>query len=71
MAPTVIVKDQIAGARILTLRTMIKLEVKGMRRSRGPSASAVVRREFGFTGTTQQVLDQLNAWIKTNLHADL
>jgi hypothetical protein len=50
--------DQIQGARLLTLRQALKLEIKGMRRT-GRSAYAILKDE-GFTGTRQQVLDQLD-----------
>jgi hypothetical protein len=50
--------DQIRGARLLTLRQALKLEIKGMKRT-GRSAYAILKDE-GFTGTRQQVLDQLD-----------
>jgi hypothetical protein len=50
--------DQIQGARLLTLRQALKLEIKGMKRT-GRSAYAILKDE-GFTGTRQQVLDQLD-----------
>jgi hypothetical protein len=50
--------NQIQGARLLTLRQALKLEIKGMKRT-GRSAYAILKDE-GFTGTRQQVLDQLD-----------
>jgi hypothetical protein len=50
--------EQIQGARLLTLRQALKLEIKGMKRT-GRSAYAILKDE-GFTGTRQQVLDQLD-----------
>jgi len=53
-------KDQIAMARVLTLRQGLKLEVRGMRMSRGRTCYSIVKEEFGFKGSKQKVLDQLN-----------
>ena len=53
-------KDQIAMARVLTLRQGLKLEVRGMRISRGRTCYSIVREEFGFKGSKKKVLDQLN-----------
>ena len=53
-------KDQIAMARVLTLRQGLKLEVRGMRISRGRTCYSRVKEEFGFKGSKQKVLDQLN-----------
>ena len=51
--------DQIARYRLATLRAALKLEIAGMKRSRGPSAYAILKKE-GFTGTRAAVLQQLN-----------
>jgi hypothetical protein len=51
--------DQIARYRLATLRAALKLEIAGMKRSRGPSAYAILKKE-GFTGTRATVLQQLN-----------
>lgn len=59
---------QIPGARILALRGALKLEVLGIKR-RGRSAYAIVKEEFGFRGSKESVLEQLNAWIDNNLFA--
>lgn len=56
---TVLTGDQIEGARLLTLRSMLKLELIGMHRSRSPSAYAILKK-MGFKGTRQQVLAQLD-----------
>ena len=50
--------NQIALARLMTLRSMLKLEMKGMAR-RGRSAYAIIKEEFALKGTRQRVLDQL------------
>lgn len=51
--------DQIEGARLLTLRSMLKLEMKGMTRSRAPSAYSMLK-QMGFKGTREQVLAQMD-----------
>jgi hypothetical protein len=51
---------QIDAYRILTLRQMLKLELKGIKRS-GRSAYAILK-DMGYTGTRQQVLDQLDQY---------
>lgn len=55
---TVLVGNQIEGARLLTLRSMLKLEIKGMHR-RGRSAYAILK-DMGFEGTRGSVLAQLD-----------
>ena len=52
--------NQIEGARLLTLRSMLKLEMKGMSRSRAPSAYSMLKT-MGFKGTRAQVLAELDA----------
>ena len=54
-----ITPDQIEGARLLTLRSMLKLEMKGMTRSRAPSAYSMLK-QMGFKGTREQVLVQMD-----------
>jgi len=51
--------NQIEGARLLTLRSMLKLEMKGMSRSRSPSAYSMLK-QVGFKGTREQVLAQMD-----------
>lgn len=45
-----------AAYRMLALKGALKLELLGMRRSRGPSALSIVKREFGLKGSKQAVL---------------
>ena len=53
-----ITPTQIEGARLLTLRSMLMLEMKGMKRSRAPSAYSMLKT-MGFKGTREQVLAEL------------
>jgi len=57
--PVLDTPDQIARFRLATLRAALRLEIAGMKRSRGPSAYAILKTE-GFTGTRAAVLEQLN-----------
>lgn len=56
---TVLTGHQIELARLLTLRVMLKLEIKGMSRSKGPSAYAALKT-MGFEGTRTEVLAKLD-----------
>ena len=57
---TTLTGNQIDMARLLTLRAMLKLETKGMKRSRAPSAYSMLK-QMGYTGTREQILEQLDA----------
>ncbi len=59
-------KENIANARLLVLRSALRLEVRGMKR-RGRSVYSIVKEELGFKGSKQKVLDQLNKYIEENL----
>ena len=58
---TVLTGSQIEAARLLTLRQMLKLEMKGMSKSRGPTAYSTLKM-MGFKGTREGVLTQLDEW---------
>jgi hypothetical protein len=57
---TTLTGHQIEGARLLALRAMLKLEMKGIPRSRAPSAYSMLKK-MGYKGTRQEVLAQLDA----------
>lgn len=57
---TTLTEQQIVNARLLTLRAMLKLEMKGMQRSRAPSAYSMLKN-LGYKGTRRAVLAQLDA----------
>ena len=57
---TTLTGNQIDMARLLTLRAMLKLELKGMTRSRAPTAYSALKK-LGYKGTRQEVLAQLDA----------
>ena len=49
--------EKIQAFRLLTLKSMLKLEIAGMTK-RGPSAYSIIKKEFGFKGNKQAVLSQ-------------
>ena len=55
---TVITGPAIQEARLLTLRAMLKLELKGMTR-KGRSAYAILKEELKLKGSKQSVYDQV------------
>jgi hypothetical protein len=55
--------DQIAAFRLLTLRSMLKLEIHGMTRS-GRSAYSIIKSELGLKGNKIRVYDQLSAMLQ-------
>jgi len=57
---TTLTGHQIEGARLLALRAMLKLEMKGIPRSRAPTAYSMLKK-LGYKGTRQEVLTQLDA----------
>lgn len=59
-------KDDIQKFRVLTMRQGLKLELKGMKMSRGRSCYSLVKEQFGFKGNKQKVYDQLCDWIEEN-----
>lgn len=55
-----LVGNQIEGMRLLTLRSMLELEIKGITRSRRPSAYAIIKRDYGLRGSRESVLAQMH-----------
>ena len=55
--------EQINLYRLCTLRTGLKLEIKGMQMSRGRSCYAILKAE-GYKGTKQRILDKVIQDIK-------
>lgn len=61
MEAIVFIGSQIEAMRLLTLRSMLELELKGMRRSRPPSAYVIIKRDLGLKGSRENVLAQMDA----------
>jgi len=55
--------ESIAFFRMKALRGALKLEILGMRRG-GRSVYSIIKEEFGFKGSKQRVLEQLEIRIK-------
>jgi hypothetical protein len=58
---TILTGNQIEHARVLTLRTMLKLEIQGLKMSRGPTAYSILKK-MGYKGSREKVLIELNEW---------
>ena len=56
-------KDNINLFRLLSLRSALKLEIVGMKK-RGRSAYSIINEEFGFKGSKQSVLADLEELIE-------
>ena len=50
--------EQIQMARYLTMRSGLKLEIQGLRLTRGLSCYKLIKDTFGLKGNKQKVLDQ-------------
>jgi hypothetical protein len=57
---SVLVGDQINTFRLATLRSALRLELRGMRVSRGRTAYAILK-DMGYRGTRDAVLAQVTA----------
>lgn len=59
-------KEGIALYRLLALKHALALEMKGMRMTRRSTAYAMIKHEFGFRGSREKVLAQLEKYIAEN-----
>ena len=57
--------------RYLTLKHALKLEIRGLKISRGPSAYSIVKRELGFKGNKASVLGQLEEFLSDKYLKDI
>tara|TARA_R100000544_G_C2196185_1_gene44301 strand:+ start:63 stop:290 length:228 start_codon:yes stop_codon:yes gene_type:complete len=57
-------EDQMLGARLLTMRAGLRLELKGLQMTRGVSCYALVKQETGLKGSKQKVYDQFEVMLK-------
>jgi hypothetical protein len=58
---TMLTGHQIEAARLLTLRQMLRLEMLGMSKSRGPTAYSTLKT-MGYKGSREKVFEQLTEW---------
>ncbi len=63
----IVIMTEIQKARILALRSALKLEIVGMKRSKAPSAYSMIKKEMGFKGNRQKVMTQINQYIRDNI----
>ena len=63
----IVIMTEIQKARILALRSALKLEIVGMKRSKAPSAYSMIKKELGFKGNRQKVMTQINQYIRDNI----
>jgi hypothetical protein len=61
---TIVTGRDVGTYRLLALKHALKLEMMGLKMSRGPSAFAIVKREFGLKGNKQRVLEQFTALVE-------
>ena len=54
---------QIARYRLLTLKQGLQMEIKGFRLTRGRTCYSIAKEEFGFKGSKQSVLADLQELI--------
>jgi hypothetical protein len=57
--------NEIQLFRLLTLRAGLRLEIRGLRVSKGRSCFAIIKQEFGLTGSREEVLEQFNEMLGT------
>lgn len=55
--------NQIATYRLLTLRAGLRLELRGLKISKGRSCYAIIKQEFGFKGDKANVLEQFENYL--------
>ena len=58
MSFTLDTPEQIQMAKYLTMRSGLKLEIQGMRLTKGVSCYKLIKDTFGLKGNKQKVLDQ-------------
>lgn len=56
--------DGIPLVRLVTLKAGLKLEIVGMRVSRGPTCYSILKKQYGLKGTRQRVLEQVECMIR-------
>jgi len=59
-----LISDKMRFVQMCTVRGALGLELKGLKRSRSPSAYVIAKRDFGLKGSRQAVYDQLEGLIE-------
>jgi len=55
--------EGIATYRMLTLRSRLMLQSKGMG-TRGPSALSIIKKETGLKGTAKSMVPKFDTWLR-------
>ena len=59
-------KEQVSAFRLLSLRSGLKLELKGMKVSRGKTCYSIIKKEFNLTGSREVVLRKYEQILRDN-----
>ena len=59
--------NQIALAQLAARKGALKLEISGLKMSRGISVYAICKKVYGLKGSKQKVLEQMEAMIEAAL----
>jgi hypothetical protein len=62
--------DDIGRYRRLVLRSALKLEINGLRMTRGRTVYSIIKKEFGLKGNKQLVLEQFEDLLRTRQELD-
>jgi hypothetical protein len=61
--------DEIAFFQMCSRRGALRMEIVGMRRSRGRTAYSIIKEVYGLKGSRESVLEQLNKMIEDCIRA--
>ena len=64
-----LVDHKLKYIHMCTLRSALKLEILGMKRSRSPSAYILTKQKYELTGNREHVLEQLEILIREEKEA--
>jgi len=62
----VVGSSKVEGARVLALRSALRLECRGLRRH-SRSVLSIVKQELGVRGNGKRVLEQLDEYVEANV----
>jgi uncharacterized protein (DUF2141 family) len=65
MEAIVLTGKQIPKARLMTLRAGLKLEMSGMKVSRGRTCYSIIKKEFGWKGGREKIMARLTEEIES------
>ena len=62
---SVILSNKVFQFREQMLLSALKLEIQGLRKSKGPSVYSIIKREYKLLGNRQSVYDQFKALLES------